>query len=70
MPPGTVVRISNAQHVQNASRLSVLELRLRGGAGAPGQMPGQGRGTGKGQATHLPWGSRRAGARSQNQART
>ena len=42
MPPGTVVRISNAQHVQNASRLSVLELRLRGGAGAPGQMPGQG----------------------------
>ena len=35
-----------------------------------GQMPGRSRSTGNGQATRLTWGSRRAGARSQNQGRT
>ena len=34
MPPGTVVRTSNARHVQCLTQLSVLGLWLRSGAGA------------------------------------
>ena len=34
MPPGTVVRTSNARHVQCLTQLSVLELWLQSGAGA------------------------------------